>query len=85
MNNRKSKPPLPDTWAIEQDFVARWPDGREQRFALRIGLPELGLDNQGQPSWNAVMLLDGLLDGQTGGLAQPTPIRDALTGDVLRT
>ncbi|MFT4246577.1 MAG: Sua5/YciO/YrdC/YwlC family protein [Pseudomonas sp.] len=28
--------------------------------------------------------LDGLLDGQTGGLAQPTPIRDALTGDVLR-
>lgn len=28
--------------------------------------------------------LDGILDGQTGGLAQPTPIRDALTGDVLR-
>lgn len=30
-------------------------------------------------------LLDGLLDGATGGLAQPTPIRDALTGQVLRT
>ncbi len=30
-------------------------------------------------------LLDGVLDGDTGGLAQPTPIRDALTGDVLRT
>jgi hypothetical protein len=62
MNNRKSKPPLPDSWAIEQDFVARWPDGREKRFSLRIGLPALGVDNQGQPSWNAVMLLDGLLE-----------------------
>ncbi|WNH48324.1 Sua5/YciO/YrdC/YwlC family protein [Stenotrophomonas aracearum] len=30
-------------------------------------------------------LLDGLVDGATGGLAQPTPIRDALTGQVLRT
>jgi len=30
-------------------------------------------------------LLDGVLDGQTGGLAQPTPIRDALTGQVLRS
>ncbi|KOQ75398.1 tRNA threonylcarbamoyladenosine biosynthesis protein RimN [Stenotrophomonas maltophilia] len=30
-------------------------------------------------------LLDGLLDGQTGGLAQPTPIRDALSGNVLRS
>jgi L-threonylcarbamoyladenylate synthase len=30
-------------------------------------------------------LLDGLIDGQTGGLAQPTPIRDALTGHVLRS
>lgn len=28
--------------------------------------------------------IDGLLDGATGGLAQPTPIRDALTGDVVR-
>lgn len=28
--------------------------------------------------------IDGLLDGETGGLAQPTPIRDALTGQVLR-
>ncbi len=28
--------------------------------------------------------LDGVLDGDTGGLAQPTPIRDALSGDVLR-
>lgn len=30
-------------------------------------------------------LLDGLIDGQTGGLAQPTPIRDALSGQVLRS
>ncbi|KAF1015005.1 MAG: Threonylcarbamoyl-AMP synthase [Stenotrophomonas maltophilia] len=30
-------------------------------------------------------LLDGILDGDTGGLAQPTPIRDALSGQVLRT
>jgi L-threonylcarbamoyladenylate synthase len=30
-------------------------------------------------------LLDGLLDGQTGGLAQPTPIRDALSGSILRS
>ena len=30
-------------------------------------------------------LLDGLVDGATGGLEQPTPIRDALTGHVLRT
>jgi len=30
-------------------------------------------------------LLDGLIDGQTGGLAQPTPIRDALSGHVLRS
>jgi L-threonylcarbamoyladenylate synthase len=30
-------------------------------------------------------LLDGLIDGATGGLAQPTPIRDALSGQVLRT
>lgn len=29
--------------------------------------------------------LDGWLDGHTGGLAQPTPIRDALSGDVLRS
>jgi len=29
-------------------------------------------------------LLNGLLDGPTGGLAQPTPIRDALSGQVLR-
>ncbi|NWF31786.1 tRNA threonylcarbamoyladenosine biosynthesis protein RimN [Stenotrophomonas sp. SAM-B] len=30
-------------------------------------------------------LLDGLIDGHTGGLAQPTPIRDALSGQVLRS
>ncbi|MCS4236694.1 Sua5/YciO/YrdC/YwlC family protein [Stenotrophomonas sp. BIGb0135] len=30
-------------------------------------------------------LLAGLIDGDTGGLAQPTPIRDALSGQVLRT
>ena len=30
-------------------------------------------------------LLDGVLDGDTGGLAQPTPIRDALSGNVLRS
>ncbi|MFC5570293.1 L-threonylcarbamoyladenylate synthase [Lysobacter yangpyeongensis] len=29
--------------------------------------------------------LDGVCDGETGGLAAPTPIRDALTGNVLRT
>lgn len=29
-------------------------------------------------------LLDGVLDGETGGLAQATPIRDARTGAVLR-
>jgi len=29
-------------------------------------------------------LLDGILDGTTGGLAQPTPIRDALSGTILR-
>src|SRR5690606_7039549 len=28
--------------------------------------------------------IDGVLDGDTGGLAQPTPIRVALTGEVLR-
>lgn len=28
--------------------------------------------------------LDGMVDGQTGGLAQPTPIRDALSGEILR-
>jgi len=28
--------------------------------------------------------IDGVLDGDTGGLAQPTPIRIALTGEVLR-
>ncbi len=28
--------------------------------------------------------IDGVLDGATGGLAQPTQIRVALTGDVLR-
>ena len=28
--------------------------------------------------------LDGLLDGDTSGLAQPTPIHDALTGEILR-
>ncbi len=30
-------------------------------------------------------LLQGWVDGHTGGLAQPTPIRDALTGQVLRS
>ncbi len=30
-------------------------------------------------------LLDGVLDGSTGGLAQPTPIRDALSGNILRS
>jgi L-threonylcarbamoyladenylate synthase len=30
-------------------------------------------------------LLDGLIDGTTGGLAQPTPIRDALSGEILRS
>lgn len=30
-------------------------------------------------------MLDGVLAGETGGLAQPTPIRDALSGDVLRS
>lgn len=29
-------------------------------------------------------LLDGILDGSTGGLLQPTPIRDALSGTILR-
>ena len=29
--------------------------------------------------------LDGVLDGSTGGLAQPTPIRDALSGSTLRS
>jgi L-threonylcarbamoyladenylate synthase len=28
--------------------------------------------------------LDGVVDGNTGGLAQPTPIREALSGVVLR-
>lgn len=28
--------------------------------------------------------LDGVMEGSTGGLAQPTPIRDARTGAVLR-
>ena len=28
--------------------------------------------------------IDGVLDGETGGLAQPTPIRIAMTGQVLR-
>ena len=31
-----------------------------------------------------LVLLDGLLDGATGGLAQPTRIRVAATGEVLR-
>ncbi len=31
-----------------------------------------------------VALLDGVLDGETGGLLQPTPIRDARSGAVLR-
>ena len=30
-------------------------------------------------------LLAGIVDGATGGLAQPTPIRDALSGQVLRS
>jgi len=30
-------------------------------------------------------LLDGVVDGATGGLAQPTPIRDGLSGNVLRS
>lgn len=85
MNNRRSKPPLPDSWAIEQDFVARWPDGREQRFALRFGLPELGLDNQGRPSWNAVMLLDGLLEpfppSSTVGAGIPASRSGAASGN----
>ena len=34
---------------------------------------------------NLLRDLDGLVDGATGGLDQPTPIRDALTGHVLRT
>ena len=29
-------------------------------------------------------LIDGVLDGQTGGLLQPTPIRDARSGAILR-
>ena len=28
--------------------------------------------------------LDGIVEGETGGLSQPTPIRDARTGNVLR-
>lgn len=28
--------------------------------------------------------IDGVLDGEVGGLAQPTPIRDARTGQILR-
>jgi L-threonylcarbamoyladenylate synthase len=28
--------------------------------------------------------IDGLIDGETGWLAQPTPIRDALSGEILR-
>ena len=28
--------------------------------------------------------IDGVLDGETGGLAQPTPIRIAMTGEILR-
>ena len=29
--------------------------------------------------------LDGIVDGHTGDLASPTPIRDAATGDILRS
>ncbi|MBD7922123.1 L-threonylcarbamoyladenylate synthase [Xanthomonas bonasiae] len=28
--------------------------------------------------------LDGVVGGETGGLAQPTPIRDAVSGEILR-
>jgi len=28
--------------------------------------------------------IDGVVDGRTGGLANPTPIRDARSGEVLR-
>lgn len=31
-----------------------------------------------------IALVDGVCEGETGGLASPTPIRDALTGAVLR-
>ncbi|MBS0200861.1 MAG: Sua5/YciO/YrdC/YwlC family protein, partial [Proteobacteria bacterium] len=31
-----------------------------------------------------VALIDGVLDGETGGLLQPTPIRDARSGAILR-
>ena len=30
-------------------------------------------------------LMDGVLDGQTGDLDRPTPIRDARSGELLRT
>jgi L-threonylcarbamoyladenylate synthase len=28
--------------------------------------------------------VDGILDGETGDLERPTPIRDALSGEILR-
>jgi L-threonylcarbamoyladenylate synthase len=31
-----------------------------------------------------VARLDGVLDGETGGLDRPTPIRDASSGESLR-
>jgi L-threonylcarbamoyladenylate synthase len=33
---------------------------------------------------NLLAGVDGILDGETGGLERPTPIRDALSGEVLR-
>jgi L-threonylcarbamoyladenylate synthase len=33
---------------------------------------------------NLLAALDGVVGGDTGGLAQPTPIRDAASGEILR-
>lgn len=39
---------------------------------------------RGQLDPAVLALVDGVTEGETGGLAQPTPIRDALSGHVFR-
>lgn len=50
--------------------------------ANRAGEPPAFARDQLDPA--LLVQLDGVSEGETGGLAAPTPIRDALTGAVLR-
>lgn len=61
---------LNEEFVVEQELVARWPDGRDHRFVLRVSRPQEDVDARGQPCWRCWPILDGLTD------PPPNPIRE---------